>query len=124
VSLKTTCNKNVEFKVVKIRTICQYVGNFCFSENLNRAVQNPLGWAARLDIDGLDSVPNARENINFEHCIMAHDKNSQSLKHFRKIFQTSRAVQSKLDSDIQCDMERGSSCRYKIFSGDKLAIFK
>ena len=43
--------KNVKFKIIKIRTICQYIGNFYYSENLNWAAQNlwlsrmrPAGW--------------------------------------------------------------------------------
>ena len=40
VALKTTCIKNVKFKIIKIRTGCQYVGYFYNSENLNRAAQN------------------------------------------------------------------------------------
>jgi len=35
VALRTTCIKNVKFKVIKIRTGCQYVGYFYYSENLN-----------------------------------------------------------------------------------------
>jgi len=44
VTLKTTCIKNVELKIVKIKTGCQYKGYFNYCENLNRAAQNlPLG---------------------------------------------------------------------------------
>jgi len=50
-ALRTTCVKNVKFKVIKIRTGCQYVGYFSCSENLNWAAQNPqldrmrpVGW--------------------------------------------------------------------------------
>jgi len=50
-ALKTTCIKNVKFKIIKIRTGCQYVGYFCYSETLNWAAQNlrldgmrPTGW--------------------------------------------------------------------------------
>jgi len=38
-ALRTTCIKNVKFKVIKIRTGCQYVGYFHYSENLNWAAQ-------------------------------------------------------------------------------------
>jgi len=37
VALKTTCIKNIKFKIIKIRTGCQYIGYFCCSENLNWA---------------------------------------------------------------------------------------
>jgi len=40
VALRTTCIKNVKFKIIKIRTGCQYVGYFYYSENLNWAAQN------------------------------------------------------------------------------------
>jgi len=40
VALKTNCIKNVKFRITKIRTGCQYVGYFYYSENLN--------WAANL----------------------------------------------------------------------------
>jgi len=34
-ALKTTCIKNVNFKIIKIRTGCQYVGYLYYCENLN-----------------------------------------------------------------------------------------
>jgi len=37
VALKTTFIKNVKFKVIKMRTGCQNIGYFCYSENLNWA---------------------------------------------------------------------------------------
>jgi len=40
VALKTTCIKNVKFKLIKIRTGCHYIGYFYYSENLNWAAQN------------------------------------------------------------------------------------
>jgi len=40
VALRTTCTKNVKFKIIKIRTGCQYGGYFYYSENLNGAAQN------------------------------------------------------------------------------------
>jgi len=51
VELRTTCIKNVEFKIIKIRNGCQYLGYFYYSEHLNWAAQNlrlchmrPAGW--------------------------------------------------------------------------------
>jgi len=41
VPLRTTCIKNVKFKIIKTTTGCQYVGYFYYSENLNWAAQNP-----------------------------------------------------------------------------------
>jgi len=35
VALRTTCIKNVKFKILKIGTGFQYVGYFYYSENLN-----------------------------------------------------------------------------------------
>ena len=49
VALRTTCTKNVKFKIIKIRTGCQYVGYFYCSEILNWAVQN-LRLSRGLDI--------------------------------------------------------------------------
>jgi len=40
VVLKTTRNKNVKFKIINIRTGCQSIGDFYYSENLNWAAQN------------------------------------------------------------------------------------
>ena len=40
VALKTTCNRNVKFKIIKIRTGCQYVGYFHNRTNVNWAAQN------------------------------------------------------------------------------------
>jgi len=51
VALRTTCIKNVNFKIIKTRTGCQCVGYFYYSENLNWAAQNSrLGHG--LDIAG------------------------------------------------------------------------
>ena len=35
VALRTTCIKNVKFKIIKIRTACQYADYLHYSENLN-----------------------------------------------------------------------------------------
>jgi len=40
VVLRTTYIKDVKFKIIKIRTGCQYIAYFYYSENLNRAAQN------------------------------------------------------------------------------------
>jgi len=51
-ALKTTCNKNAKFTIIKTRTGCQYVGYFRPSESLNWAALNPpLGRG--LDMAGL-----------------------------------------------------------------------
>jgi len=39
-ALKTTCIKYVNFKIIKKKTSCQFVGCFYYSENLNWAAQN------------------------------------------------------------------------------------
>jgi len=39
--MRITCIKNVKSKVIEMRTGCQYVGYFYYSENLNWAAQNP-----------------------------------------------------------------------------------
>ena len=39
VALKTNCIKNVRFRIIKIRTGCQYIGYIYYSENLNRAAK-------------------------------------------------------------------------------------
>jgi len=46
VVLRTTWIKNVKFKIVNIRTGCQFVDYFYYSENLNRAAQNL--WQGRM----------------------------------------------------------------------------
>jgi len=38
--LKTTCTKNVKFKIIKIRTGCPYIGCLCYNKYLNWAAQN------------------------------------------------------------------------------------
>jgi len=38
--LGTTCIENVKLKIIKIRTGCQYVACFYYSESLNWAAQN------------------------------------------------------------------------------------
>jgi len=48
VALTTTCNKNVKFTIIKVRTSC-HVGYFYHSENLNWAAQN-LRLGRELDI--------------------------------------------------------------------------
>jgi len=40
VALRITCIKNVKFKILKIRTGCQYVGYLHYNENRNWAAQN------------------------------------------------------------------------------------
>jgi len=47
--------KNFKFKIIKIRTDCQYVGYFCYSENLNWAAQN-LRLGRGLDIAALEDT--------------------------------------------------------------------
>jgi len=44
--------KNVKFKIMKIRTGCQYVGCFYYTENLNWTAQN-LRLGRGLDVAGL-----------------------------------------------------------------------
>jgi len=52
-ALRTTCIKNVKFKIIKIRTGCEYVRYFYHSENLNWAAKK-FDWATCwLDIAGL-----------------------------------------------------------------------
>jgi len=40
VALRTTCIKSFKLKTIKLRTGCQYIGYFHYSENLNWATQN------------------------------------------------------------------------------------
>jgi len=40
VVLNTTRNKNVKFKIINVRTGCQYIGDFYYSDKLNWAAQN------------------------------------------------------------------------------------
>jgi len=52
VALRTTYNKNVKFKIIKIRAVYQYVGYFYYSQNLNWAAKK-LRLDRGLDIAGL-----------------------------------------------------------------------
>ena len=52
---KTTCIKNVKFKIKKIRTSCQYAGYFYYSENLTWTAQN-LRQGRGLDIAALNQA--------------------------------------------------------------------
>ena len=54
VALRTTCIKNVKFKIIKIRTDWQYVGYFYYSENLHWAAQNLRLGRMRPEGRGLD----------------------------------------------------------------------
>jgi len=54
VALRTTCVKNAKFKVIKIRTGCQYVGYFYYSGNLNWTAQNLRLGRMRTEGHGLD----------------------------------------------------------------------
>jgi len=51
-ALKTTCIKNVKFKIIKTRTGCQYVGYFCYSENPELGRTKPS--TGRHEAHGLD----------------------------------------------------------------------
>jgi len=43
-ALKTTCIKNVKFKIIKVRTGRQHMGYFYYSESINATAENfPLG---------------------------------------------------------------------------------
>jgi len=65
-ALKTTCIKNIIFKIIKIKIVCQYIGNFYYCKNLKWAAQNlqlgrGLGIAALnpcLVINGLQRLIN------------------------------------------------------------------
>jgi len=55
VALRTTCIKNVKFKIIKIKAGCQYVGYFYYSKNLTGphiTFVQPEGRG--LNIPGLD----------------------------------------------------------------------
>jgi len=58
-ALRTTCIKNVKFKIKKTRTGCQYVGYFYHSENLNWASENP-----RLGIADLKCIKINANSVN------------------------------------------------------------
>jgi len=51
VALRTTCSKNIKFKIIKLRTSC-HVGYFYHSENRNWDAQN-FRLGRGLDIAGL-----------------------------------------------------------------------
>ena len=55
VALRSTCVKNVKFKIITIRTGCQYAGHLHYSENLNWAAQN-LRPSRGLDTAALEAV--------------------------------------------------------------------
>jgi len=45
VALRTTCIHNIKFKIIKLRTGCEYVEYFYCSENLSWTAQT-FNWAA------------------------------------------------------------------------------
>jgi len=53
-ALNTTCVKNIKFMIIKIRTGCQYIGHFYYSEKLNWAAQNLRHGHMRPPGRGLD----------------------------------------------------------------------
>jgi len=55
VTLRITYVKNVKFKIVKIKTGCQYIGYFYYTENLNWAAQH-LRLGRGLDIFALNKA--------------------------------------------------------------------
>jgi len=74
-ALKTTCIKNIIFKIIKIKTVCQYIGNFYYCENLKWAAQNlqlghmrtrPMGRG--LDIAALDKAVSRTKRMKLFFC--------------------------------------------------------
>jgi len=63
VALRTTCNRNVKFKIIKIRTGCQYVRCFYFGENPNWAACGPRvghSWAREITEQNIPSLTKLR----------------------------------------------------------------
>ena len=58
-ALRITCNKNVKFKIIRIRKGCQYVGYFNYSEHLNWTARN-LRLGRGLDIAGIGVAKGGR----------------------------------------------------------------
>jgi len=47
VALRNTCIKNVKFKIIETRTVCQYAGDFDYSENQtgpHKTLNRATGW--------------------------------------------------------------------------------
>ena len=89
VALRTTCIKNVKFKIIKTRTGCQYVGYFYYSENLNWAAQNPRLGCMRatghgLDIADLNKLVTVNYTRNMAKFCLYQEKNEHT-KRFQKI---------------------------------------
>jgi len=61
VALTTTCIKNVKLKIIKIKTGCQFIGKFYYSENLNWAAQN-LRLGRGLDMVAIDKRQQKERN--------------------------------------------------------------
>ena len=69
VALRTTCIKNVNFKIIKTRTGCQYVGHFYYSGSLNWAAQNfPLDRGLDIAVFVERKISDARKD-SYSHCI-------------------------------------------------------
>ena len=83
VALRTSCNKNVKFKIVKTRTSC-HVGCFWCSENLYGAAQN-LRLGRRLDIAGLELVNNDSKCLD-SFCVSTFTRLDQVMTLARKFF--------------------------------------
>ena len=68
VALRTICDKNIKFKIVKIRTNC-HVGYFYYSENLNWAEQN-LRQGRGLGIAGLFNARRLWKGVVTAHTLV------------------------------------------------------
>ena len=82
-ALRTTCNKNVKFKILKTRTGCQYIGYVSYSENLNWGAQN-LRLGRGLDIAGFGafitgSCVKWTHMIPYEILVETYDKQQSML---------------------------------------------
>jgi len=72
VALRTTCIKNIKFKIIKIRIGCQYVGYFYYSQNLLCRAKSSTGPHAGRgsDIAGTDSHRRLDEGAPVRNCGM------------------------------------------------------
>ena len=94
---KVTRIKNVKFKIIKLRTGCQYVGYFCHSENLNWAAQNPPLGHMRPSDRGLDIA--ALNTLNPENRKQYLRVKNWKAEH---IMQTNSRIKFKSNRNISC----------------------
>jgi len=112
VSLRTICIKNVKFKIVKIRTGCQNIGCFYYSESLHWAAQNSrLGRG--LDIAGLNQTNKLLQSTIVIKAWYVFVFSVCYSEIGRAIFLIASWSQSKFNFFVAIKKENSTACAYK-----------